>query len=174
MTIEEFQKLLGLVLVLIVAVGVLVFFLRQNSPKTKEGQMQLGYPSHLFPARHLTKNGSLAALTITQSRLLTMYQQLPAHSELSLWLRAFLEELRQIMDTAYRVAMITEVYGQPVQLDDLVAEVQQIEKEVAEHTTRCLLERDSDAQHEQLDSRLAMLRLCVKELAGLTDRGINV
>ena len=78
-----------------------------------------------------------------------------------------LDELRAIMDTAYRVTVITEIYGRPAQIDRLVAEVQQIEAEIAEHVARQLLARDGDAQAELLDGRLATLRMCVRELAGV-------
>jgi hypothetical protein len=55
------------------------------------------------------------------------------------------------MDTAYRVTVITEIYGRPAPIDRLVAEVQQIEAEIVEHVAHRLLARDGDAQAELLD-----------------------
>lgn len=73
------------------------------------------------------------------------------------------------MDTAYRVAVIMRAYGQSAQLDKLVAEVQQLEQQLAEHVVERLLARDGDAQEELLNGRLAALRLCVRELAGIAE-----
>jgi len=42
------------------------------------------------------------------------------------------------MDTAYHVAVITRAYGQSAQLDKLVAEVQQLEQQLAEHQGKLL------------------------------------
>ena len=55
------------------------------------------------------------------------------------------------------------------QLERLADEVRGIEAEVADHVTRRLLARDGDAHDELLDGRLATLRLCLRELAGLAD-----
>jgi hypothetical protein len=151
-----------------VALGSVLLLLRLSGRAGPgRGRLVLGYPPELFSAQHLTHGGALAALVGTQSRLASIERQLPLQSDLSIWLRAFLHELRAIMDTAYRVTVITEIYGRPAQLDRLVAEVQQIEAEIAEHVTRRLLARDGDAQAELLDGRLATLRMCVRELAGV-------
>ena len=164
----EFDRLLGLGAVCLVALGAVLLLLRfSGRAGPGRGRLLLGYPPDLFPAQHLTRGGTLAALAATQSRLTSIERQVPPQSDLSIWLCAFLDELRAIMDTAYRVTVITEIYGQPAQLDRLVAEVQQIEAEIAEHVTRRLLARDGDAQAELLDGRLATLRMCVRELAGV-------
>jgi hypothetical protein len=166
----QLDRLLGLGAVGLVALGAVLLLLRFSGRAGPErGRSLLGYPPDLFPARHLTRGGTLAALAATQSRLASIERQAPPQSDMSIWLRAFLYELRAIMDTAYRVTVITEIYGRPAQLDRLVAEVQQIEAEIAEHVTRRLLVRDGDAQDELLDGRLATLRMCVRELAGVAE-----
>jgi hypothetical protein len=164
----ELNRLVGLGVVCLVAVGAVLLLLRFSGRAAPGRSRLLGYPPELFPAQHLTRGGALAALAATQSRLASIERQVPAQSDLSIWLSAFLSELRAIMDTAYRVTVITEMYGQPASLDRLVAEVQQIEAEIVEHVARRLLARDGDAQAELLDGRLATLRLCVRELAGAT------
>jgi hypothetical protein len=165
----QLDRLLGLGAVGLVALGAVLLLLRfSGRAGPGRGHLQLGYPPDLFPAQHLTRGGTLAALAATQSRLASIERQLPPQSDLSIWLRAFLYELRAIMDTAYRVTVITEIYGRPAQLDRLVAEMQQIEAEIAEHVARRLLARDGDAQAELLDGRLATLRMCVRELAGIS------
>ena len=50
----------------------------------------------------------------------------------------------------------------------VLTEIEQIESEIAEHVARRLLARDGDAQAELLEGRLATLRMCVRELAGVT------
>jgi hypothetical protein len=166
------DHLIGLVVVIVVAVGAVLLLLRfSGRAAPQQGGRLLGYPPAIFPASHLTRGGPLAALAAIQSRLAALERQLPAQSDASIWLRAFLHELRQIMDTAYRVVVITEIYGQPAQLDRLVAEVQQIEAQVAEQIARRLLARDGDTHDELLDGRLATLRLCVRELANMAELG---
>ena len=167
MLTADLNHLLGLGVVCLVALGAVLLLLRfSGRTGPGRGRLLLGYPTELFPAQHLTRGGTLAALAATQSRLASIERQVPPQSDLSIWLCAFLHELRAIMDTAYRVTVITEIYGQPAQLGRLVAEVQQVESEIAEHVTRRLLGRDGDAQAELLDGRLATLRMCVRELAG--------
>ncbi len=162
----ELDRLLGLGAVGLVALGAVLLLLRfSGSTAAGQGRWLLGYPPELFPAQHLTRGGTLAALAATQSRLASIERQVAPHSDLSIWLCAFLHELRAIMDTAYRVTVITEIYGRPAQLDRLADELQQIEAEIVEHVARRLLERDGDAQAELLDGRLATLRMCVRELA---------
>ena len=164
----QLDRLIGLGAVALVALGAVLLLLRLSGrAEPGRGRLLLGYPPELFPAQHLTRGGALAALVNTQARLASIERQLPSHSDISIWLRAFLYELRAIMDTAYRVTAITEIYGRPAQLDRLVTEVQQIEAEIAEHVARRLLARDGDAQAELLDGRLATLRMCVRELAGV-------
>jgi hypothetical protein len=162
--------LLGLGVVLVFAVGAAVLLLRASGRAVihRSGVIQ-GYPASRYPAQALTHAGPLAALAATQARLLSIYEQVPAQSELAVWLRPFLVELRAIMDTAYRVTVITHIYEKTAPLDRLVAEVQQIEAQLADHAVQQLLARDADAQHELLDGRIETLRLCVRELATVTE-----
>jgi hypothetical protein len=165
----QLDHLLGLGAVGLVALGAVLLLLRfSGRVGPQHRSLLLGYPPELFPAQQLTRGGALAALAATQSRLASIERQVPAQSDVSIWLCAFLKELRAIMDTAYHVAVITEIYDRPAQLDRLVAEVQQIEAEIVEKVARRLLARDADAQAELLDARLATLRMCVHELASLT------
>jgi hypothetical protein len=169
----ELVRLLGLGVVMLVAVGAVLLLLRlserRGAPWARHGAAALGYPPDLFPAQALTRGGPLATLAATQARLVALEAQLPPRSDQRIWLRTFLIELREIMDTAYHVAAIAAVYGRTAQLDRLAAEVQEIEAEVADHVTRRLLARDADAHDELLDGRLATLRLCLRELASLAD-----
>jgi hypothetical protein len=164
-THADLLRLLGLGLVIVVAVGAVLLLLRLSDRRDRRGEAVLGYPPDLFPAQALTRGGPLAALAATQARLTALEGRLPPHSDQRIWLRTFLSELRQIMDTAYHVAAIAEVYGQMAQLERLADEVRGIEAEVADHVTRRLLARDADAHDELLDGRLATLRLCLRELA---------
>jgi hypothetical protein len=161
----DLVRILGLGLVIAVAVGAVLLLLRLSDQRDRRGEAVQGYPPDLFPAQALTRSGPLAALAATQARLAALEARLPPHSDQRIWLRTFLGELRQIMDTAYHVAAIAEVYGQVAQLEALADEVSRIEAEVAEHVTRRLLARDADAHDELLDGRLATLRLCLRELA---------
>jgi hypothetical protein len=161
-TQADLIRVLGLGLVVLVAVGAVLLLLRLSD---RRGQALLGYPPDRFPAQALTRGGPLAALAATQARLAALEARLPPRGDQRIWLRTFLGELREIMDTAYHVAVIAEVYGQVAQLERLAAEVRAIEIEVAEHVTRRLLARDGDAHDELLDGRLATLRLCLRELA---------
>lgn len=164
-THAQLTTLLGLGVVLVVALGGVLLLLRSGrQPEPNRSGIVAGYPPSLYPAQDLTTRGALAALAATQARLLALYEQVPAHSDLAIWLRTFLHELREIMDTAYRVAMIGRLYGQPLQLERLVAEVQQIESTLADHVVRRLLARDGDREQELLEGRLETLRLCVREL----------
>jgi hypothetical protein len=165
----ELARLLGLAIVIGVAVGAVLLLLRLSERCERRGEMVRGYPPDLFPAQALTRGGPLAALAATQARLAALEARLPPRSDQRIWLRTFLGELREIMDTAYHVAVIAEVYGQMVQLERLAAEVRGIEAEIADHVTRRLLARDGDAHDELLDGRLATLRLCLRELESLAD-----
>ena len=165
----ELARLFGLAIVIAVAVGAVLLLLRLSDRRDRRGEAVLGYPPDLFPAQTLTNRGPLAALAATQARLAALEARLPPRSDQRIWLRTFLGELREIMDTAYHVAAIAEVYGQMAQLDRLADEVQGIEAQVADHVTRRLLARDGDAHDELLDGRLATLRLCLRELASLAD-----
>jgi hypothetical protein len=151
---------------IIFAVGAVLLLIRLSGRAvTYRSGIVEGYPPSLFPAQELTRSGALIALATTQSRLLSVYEQVPVHSDLAVWLGAFLHELREVMDTAYRTAVIAHVYGQPVQLDRLVDEVHQIEAQLAQQIVQRLLVRDGDAHDELLDGRLATLRMCVRELS---------
>lgn len=169
---DDVKQLIGLGVVVLATLGGLWLLLRLPAGRSRpSGGLVLGYPPDLFPARELTRSPALLALAATQSRLLSIYRQMPAHSELAVWVRTFLNELREIMDTAYRVALVTEVYGQPALLDRLIVEVEQIETQVAEQVAQRLLARDGDAQQELLDGRLAALRMCMRELALVSEVG---
>jgi hypothetical protein len=167
-THADFIRILGLGLVSGVAVGAVLLLLRLSERREQHGAA-LGYPPDLFPAQALTRSGPLAALAATQARLAALESRLPPRSDQRIWLRTFLAELREIMDTAYHVAAIAAVYGHMAQLERLAAEVRGIEAEVADHVTRRLLAREGDAHDELLDGRLATLRLCLRELANLAD-----
>lgn len=166
--VEQLEHLARLGAVILVAGGAMLLLIRlsgQTAPQHND--LLLGYPLAHYPAHALTRTGTLAELAAIQARLVSVCTHMPAHSDLAIWVRAFLRELREIMDTAYHVAVVTQVYGQPIQLEQLVAEVRAIELEVAEHVTQQLLARGGDIEHEPLNGRLATLRLCVRELARL-------
>lgn len=163
------EHLLHLGIVVVVAVGGILFLLRMSGGRAgQKDAMVVGYPPDLFPEQHVLREGALVALATTQSRLVSIYRQLPVQSELAIWLRTFLLELREIMDAAYRAVVIMQVYGQPAHLERVVEEVQHIEMQVAEHVSRHLLAHDADAHNELLNGRLAALRLCVQELSVLS------
>src|SRR3712207_1775769 len=118
------QRLAGLGAVILMALFAVALMLRGDGRNRKrESPIVVGYPADLYPARSLVSVGPLAALVATQARLVAIYHQLPIASDSAVWLRTFLVELRQIMDTAYRVALVTRVYGQTTPLDLLVDEV---------------------------------------------------
>jgi hypothetical protein len=164
---DDIGRLIGLGLVALVAVGAVWLLLRLSERRGPRGAPALGYPPDGYPAQELIRSGPLAELAAVQARLSALALRLPPQSDQRIWLQTFLDELRQIMDTAYRAALIAQVYGQPAGLERLVAEVRQIEAEAAANITRRLLARESDAHDELLDGRLAALRLCAHELAGL-------
>jgi hypothetical protein len=166
-TYSDLVRLIGLGIVAIVAVGAVLLLLRLSERRGPRGTPALGYPPDLYPAQELTRGGPLADLAAVQTRLAALALRLPPHSDQRVWLQTFLGELREIMDTAYRAALVAQVYGQPAGLDRLVAEVRQIESEAAANVTQRLLMREGDAQDELLDGRMAALRLCARELAGL-------
>jgi hypothetical protein len=166
-TYSDLARLIGLGIVALVAVGAVLLLLRLSERRSAHGTPALGYPPDRYPAQELTRGGPLAELADVQARLSALAVRLPPQSDQRIWLQTFLDELREIMDTAYRAALIAQVYGQPAGLDRLVAEVRQIEAEAAANVTRQLLARAGDAQDELLDGRLAALRLCARELAGL-------
>jgi hypothetical protein len=163
---SDLIRLVGLGVVAIVAVGAVLLLLRL-SERGARGAAVLGYPPDRYPAQELTRGGPLAELAAVQARLSALALRLPPHSDQRIWLQTFLDELREIMDTAYRASLIAQIYGQPAGLDRLVAEVRQIEAEAAANVTQQLLARAGDAHDELLDGRLAALRLCARELAGL-------
>lgn len=160
------EKVLGLALVTAVALGALWLLLRAGE-RRPAASGAVGYPPDSFPARHLTQSGPLAALALTEARLALLHAQLPAYSDLAPWLAVFRAELRHLMEMAYRVMVITEVYGQPAALDSIVAEVQGLEEQLAHDLAQHLLVREGDTQQVQLEARLATLRLCGQELAGV-------
>lgn len=155
--------LLSLGITGVMGLAVVWFMLRvQKVPRRPD--LVRGYPPERFPAQELTRSGPLAALATTQTRLLAVYAQLPAHSEGAVWLHSFLGELRQVMDVAYRAAGIAQHYGGSTRLDRLAAEVQAVEAQLAERLVRRALRNDGDVDEVDLDSRLAVLRGCVREL----------
>ena len=169
MTHSDIIRLLGLGATIVVAVGAVLLLLRLSERRAPGGERALGYPPDRFPNQALTRGGPLAALAATQARLAALEERLPPRGDQRIWLHTFLGELRAIMDAAYHVAAIAAVYGQMAPLERLAAEVQQIEAEVAEHVARGLLARGGDTHDELLDARLATLRLCMRELAGLAE-----
>jgi len=168
------ERLLGLAIIVVVALAGVALLLRGGRGAGDHDPLLPGYPPARFPARHLTATDPLAALAATQARLLTMCRHMRTESDAAIWLRTFLHELREIMNTAYRVAVITEGYGRQAALDRLVAEVEQIERDIAEQISRRLLQRDEDAHAELLAGRLATLELCARELSLLADSGNRV
>ncbi len=92
---DPILTLLGLGVVLVFAVGAVVLLLRVSGRAiTQRGGFVQGYPPSQYPAQALTRAGPLAALVATQARLLSLYEHVPPHSELAIWLRPFLVELR--------------------------------------------------------------------------------
>jgi hypothetical protein len=165
---SDFGRLVGLGIVALVAVGAIMLLLRLSERRGAQGAPVLGYPPDRYPAPELTRSGPLAELAAIQARLAALALRLPPQSDQRIWLQTFLGELREIMDTAYRAALIAQIYGQPAGLDRLVAEVRQLEAEAATNITQRLLAREGDAHDELLDGRLAALRLCARELASVT------
>jgi hypothetical protein len=155
--------------VTMIAIGAVLLLLRISARGAAARGIVRGYPPSLFPRQDVVRAGALAALAATQARLLSVYEQAPVQSDLGVWLGPFLRELREIMDTAYRVAAITQPYGSPPQLDRLVAEVQEVEAQIAGHAVQLLLARDGDAEQELLDGRLAALRMCASELGRVAE-----
>jgi hypothetical protein len=171
---EQVDRLLGLGVVIAVAVGAVLLLLRATRRSDpRDGEIVLGYPPDLFPVYQVTQQPALRALAATQARLLSVYRRLPAHDraapvgEIAVWLRVFLLELRQMMDTAYRVALVSDLYGHSRYLDQLVAEVQAIEAQIADDIARRLLGTDGPRHDEALGRRLALLRQCARELTSL-------
>lgn len=165
---SQLQHLIGLALVTVIALAAVLLLLRLSAQRVTSGTgTAIGYPPELFPDQELVHSSALAELAATQRRLTAVYAQLPAQSETAIWLRTFLVELRAIMDTAYRVAVITRLYGQPPPLEQLLSEVSQIEAQLIEQVTRRLLAQEGDEERELLAGRLAALRLCARELASL-------
>lgn len=157
------QHLFGLLVVILVALGGAALILRRQ-PAT-HNELQRGYPSDIFPRPELTGVGPLAELEAVQSRLLTLYRHLPPRSDAAIWLRTFLRELREIMDSAYRVALVGAIYGHAAPLTPLISEILRAEQEIVAHIERRLLFHEADAQAEMLEGRLAALRMCARELA---------
>lgn len=160
---DTLERLIGLALVAGVALIGLWLLIRTETrtPAAHEP----GYPPGRFPAQDLVRSGALAELAASQARLLAMRAQLPARSEAAIWLDTLLGELRVVMDSAYRATLATRAYGPPAALTTLAADVAVIEREVAEHIARHLLNYGSDDQSELIAARLAALRLCAHELS---------
>jgi hypothetical protein len=161
---DPIATLLQLGAVAAIALGAILLLLRLSTRTTSSG-IARGYPAGLFPRQDLVRSGPLAALAAIQARLLAIYEQTPRQSDLAVWLQLFLGELRAVMDTAYHVAVISSAYGPHPLLDRLVANIQAIEAEVAEHAIQLVLAGGGDAEQEWLSARLATLRMCAGELA---------
>lgn len=166
----DFQllRLLQLGIIIIVALGAVWLLLwLSDRARTKQEDLLIGYPPNRFPVQEVVRSGPLQTLVATQARLVSIYRQLPAESDLANWLRAFLYELREIMDTTYQIRVIMQMYGQPAQLDRLILEVEEIEAQVAEQVVHKLLTPETNTidRRAVLDSQLANLRSCVRELA---------
>lgn len=163
---DPILTLIGLAAVALFA-GVAVWMLLRVSDRgARQDALEVGYPADRFPRRDLVATAQLAALAAVQSRLLSVYDQLPARGEAAVWLRAFLAELRALMDSAYRVAAVSTIYGDTALLDRVVAEVQQTEAQIAAEAMRHLLRQGGDFDEAPLDERLAVLRRFAQELAG--------
>lgn len=157
--------LLNLAGVAAIAVGAVAVLWRVSQPHTtRHTEFVLGYPADLFPAHDVVNHPALQALAATQARLLSIYSGLSPASDTARLLHSFLNELRALMDLAYRTALVTRAYGQSTQLDKLVVEVQQIEKELADYVIERLLAYEGDGQMALLTSRLEALRACAHEL----------
>lgn len=144
------------------------FIFKRGRPGKQRHTFLVGYPPDLFPSQELTQSGPLADLAAAQGRLVSVYQNLPVQSTLTIWLRTFLIELRDMMDTAYRVMVITQTYGYPAQVECLVVAVQQMEYRIAFLATQRLLAHDASVQHERLNEQLATVRLCLRALSAST------
>jgi hypothetical protein len=166
LTQDTLSILFGLIVTAAMSGLDVVLLLRIGKPEPKAtAEMMHGYPAERFPDQELVRSEPLSALVATQTRLLSVYAQLPHQSELSVWVRAFLLELRQIMGSAYRVAGVAMLYDKIGQLDTVVSEVQCIEAQLAEAAVQGLLDAQSDVDTERFETRLAVLRRRVKELA---------
>jgi len=158
--------LIGLGLVALVAIGVVAVMLRLLDRNSKSAIVE-GYPPHFFPHQELTHAGPLADLAATQLRLLKVYRQLPPRSEASVWLWAFLGELRAIMDSAYRVAGVTTIYGDESPLVRVAAEVHQFEHQLVDRVVQQMLHAGDGFDSGLLDARLATLRRFTQEMGAL-------
>jgi hypothetical protein len=147
-----------LIVVALIAVGA-IWLVFRGSPAAQQPPTETvrGYPPGRFPNQEIVRRQALALLVATQSRLLTVYERLPARSPLAGWLANFLHELRGLMDTAYQIAAVTEVYGSLPQLEELAQRVQEIEHGLANAIVRQLMHPDPDAVH-QLNPYLDALR----------------
>jgi hypothetical protein len=163
---DPLLTLLGLLAVTIFASGALVLLLRVGRSPVRADEIAKGYPPERFPRRDLIALPPLAALAASQARLLAVHAQLPARGEAAVWLRAYLVELRAIMDTAYRVAGIGALYADLALLERVAAEVSETERVVAREAMQHLLRADDDFDPVSLDGRLAVLRRFAQQLAG--------
>jgi hypothetical protein len=163
--VDFMPTLLNLLGVAVIAVGAVALLWRVSQPHTaRHAEFTLGYPADQFPAHDVVAHPALHALAAAQARLLSLYAGLSPASDTAKLLHSFLHELRAIMDLAYHAALVTRAYGSPAQLDRLVSEVQQIEKELADYVIERLLAYEADSQTTLLTSRLDALRACAREL----------
>jgi hypothetical protein len=174
---DDMQRLLGLMLVSLVALGAVVAVMRlsrRETPAEPVG-LVLGYPPDHYPLRHVAQHPALQTLAAVQTRLATMRRQIPpghpspALGEVAIWLQVLLIELRDIMNVAYQVVAITGGHRRSPHLEAIVAEVQQIEEQVVETVTARLLARGEASVDDSLTLRLQNLRRSAAELRGLAD-----
>lgn len=164
---SDSERVLGLVIVTGVAIAAVYLLLRasRHSRPATRSDLALGYPAEHFPAYALTRTGPLAALARVQARLVAIYAQLPPESAIAVWLLAFLKELREVMNGAYRVVAINAAYGPPPELQHLVVEVEKSEQQITAYVTSHLL--GGGGGEGFLDEQVAILRLCAQELGNV-------
>lgn len=107
-------------------------------------------------------------MTAIQARLVSIVQQLPPQTDLAIWLHQSLVELREIMNLAYRAVVVTQAYGPPPQLAQLIVELHALEEQIIVRIGQQLLARGNGVHHELLSGRLATLWMCARELSRLS------
>lgn len=163
--VDPISTIMNLVSVAAIAIGAILLIWRTSTRQSPtQTDIVLGYPPDQFPAHDIIQQDALQALAASQSRLLAVYDGLPQGSDSAQRLRAFLIELRSIMDVAYHVAVITRAYGPSSHLMRLATEVQQIEMQLSQQMIHRLLSYEADAQEELLSARFASLRALVRDM----------
>jgi hypothetical protein len=166
----ELNRVLEFVVIILVAAGAVWLLFRVTRRPPARDNLVLGYPPEHYPAHEATRLPALRKLAATQARLHAVYHRLPSSDptlqvgEVAIWLRVFLVELRRMMDAAYRVALIADVYRQADHLDRLAAEVAELESQIADDIAQVLLGHQGAVRNEALSRRLGALRECAGEL----------